>query len=224
MNILYGSHHLISARRYVLASTEKLHEKISEMSERILELEDALRALYEEHRICLTRSRNHCGPSHNPPPTHPLLVDGKLLVKNHIELYREEHEQESSPILTYSTRNNEQTCGYLAQGCQEQEEDRIVHHDADQDVQISQTPVDVPEAAEKQDAVVSYSTISRLATAFWPIWRKISQGLPISDEVKDMQLQNSDLQLLKSELLEALPSREETERLSCISRDSGFFM
>ncbi|KLO17285.1 hypothetical protein SCHPADRAFT_994453 [Schizopora paradoxa] len=70
---------LVSGRgsRYILANTERLHEKIIQMSDRIRDLENALCTLHTEHCLC----------SGNPVGSHPLLQGPQLLVKAHLELY-----------------------------------------------------------------------------------------------------------------------------------------
>ncbi|EJC99222.1 uncharacterized protein FOMMEDRAFT_94494 [Fomitiporia mediterranea MF3/22] len=74
---------LVSGRgsRYILANTEQLHEKIIQLTDRIRELEDALRVTCEEHARCL----NPKLPPLDPP--HPLLREDLLLIKNQLELY-----------------------------------------------------------------------------------------------------------------------------------------
>ena len=65
--------------RYVLASTEALHEKIQRMAERIRQLEEALRILHFEHSAC--------GGKVGSASAHPLLRDELLRVKGQYELY-----------------------------------------------------------------------------------------------------------------------------------------
>ena len=54
-----------SATRFVLASTQDLHEKISELSTRVRELEDGLRASHAQHSTT----------------QHPLLAEDLLRIK-----------------------------------------------------------------------------------------------------------------------------------------------
>ncbi|KAI5120441.1 hypothetical protein M0805_009903 [Coniferiporia weirii] len=65
--------------RYVLAKTEKLHEKILLMADRIRDLEDAFRSLHLEHATCRVSSSS--------VTTHPLLRDDLLHIKGQLELY-----------------------------------------------------------------------------------------------------------------------------------------
>lgn len=58
-----------SASRFVLASTQDLHEKISELSNRVRELEDGLRASHATHAT----------------DNHPLLTDELLRIKAPIQ-------------------------------------------------------------------------------------------------------------------------------------------
>lgn len=62
---------------YILANTERLHEKIVQMSERIRDLENALCTLHAQHCLCSGQSVS----------SHPLLQGPQLLVKAHLELY-----------------------------------------------------------------------------------------------------------------------------------------
>ena len=70
--------------RYILANTEKLHEKILQMSERIRELEVALEAM---------QSNSSLSP-------HPLLCHERLLIKNHMELYQSSGSNQDSQAQT----------------------------------------------------------------------------------------------------------------------------
>ncbi|KAL5524526.1 hypothetical protein ACEPAF_9666 [Sanghuangporus sanghuang] len=91
---------LISGRgsRYILANTEQLHEKIVRMAERIRDLEDALKIISEEHARCLNLDLPPSGP------THPLLKEDLLLIKNQLELYGPDRSQFATrPDVMYAS-------------------------------------------------------------------------------------------------------------------------
>ncbi|KAL5484767.1 hypothetical protein ACEPAI_7409 [Sanghuangporus weigelae] len=213
--------------RYVLANTERLHKKISAMSERILELEEALQTLYEEHRICLLRSR-HGGHGDSGkylrPPTHPLLVGEKLLVKGQLELYGEVPEQESPDL----TEKPQQIDGQLERSSlerlREDNEGGKLCHDSETGARALRTTVGVLKSLENQTSIMSSLTIPKLAALFWPVWKKAAHGASAIAEMNDVPFGDSNLQLAKSKLLGTLPSRDEAERLCSVARDTGFFI
>ncbi|KAL5528016.1 hypothetical protein ACEPAF_7152 [Sanghuangporus sanghuang] len=213
--------------RYVLANTEKLHEKISAMSERILELEGALRSLYEEYRIYLLRSRQGgYGDSgkYLPPPTHPLLVVEKLLVKGQLELYGEVPEQESPGMTEQPQQISGQHERSSPDWSREDNEIGKLCRDSGTGACALRTTVDVLNTLGNQTSIMSSLTISKLATLFWPAWKKVSQGASGIVEMNDVPLDDSNLQLAKSKLLGTLPLRDEAERLCFVARDTGFFI
>ncbi|KAL5514162.1 hypothetical protein ACEPAG_2250 [Sanghuangporus baumii] len=85
--------------RYVLASTQELHEKILKMSDRIKSLEDALGALHQEHSNCRPCTCQAAQKRNQPEEPHPLLRADLLLIKGQLELYglNLTKEQSSSP-------------------------------------------------------------------------------------------------------------------------------
>ncbi|KAL5476664.1 hypothetical protein ACEPAI_2850 [Sanghuangporus weigelae] len=85
--------------RYVLASTQELHEKILKMSDRIKSLEDALGALHQEHSNCRPCTCQTAQKRNQPEEPHPLLRADLLLIKGQLELYglNPTKEQSSSP-------------------------------------------------------------------------------------------------------------------------------
>jgi benzoyl-CoA reductase/2-hydroxyglutaryl-CoA dehydratase subunit BcrC/BadD/HgdB len=72
---LQGSLTTGKGNRFILANTEVLHEKISELSNRVRELEDAL-------------ARSHSLHTHEP---HPLLREDLLSIKRPLEREKDEN-------------------------------------------------------------------------------------------------------------------------------------
>lgn len=102
--------------RYILADTEKLHEKILRMADRIRTLEEALDTLHSEHWAC-SRGNSNTSVSTSAVPKnkgskgkqrivpefepHPLLSPELLQIKGQLELYglSQDGTSASSPTL-----------------------------------------------------------------------------------------------------------------------------
>ncbi|KAG2007078.1 fungal specific transcription factor domain-containing protein, variant 3 [Coprinopsis cinerea AmutBmut pab1-1] len=83
--------------RFVLADTEKLHAKISQMSDRIRQLEDALAVSH------LTTTKE----------THPLLTRELLKVKSSLELHSAVEEDEKERVTTITEKDEGEESQYI---------------------------------------------------------------------------------------------------------------
>lgn len=224
--------------RYVLASTEKLHAKISQMSERIQELELALQLIYEEHCLCSVRYQTHAECQIGTTPTHPLLQDDKLLVKNHMELYGEVQEPDiaSSPNVFHPEGQQDSEENNTSTPEASSKQDVSNHSNDERERTSGSSPIQalagdadlaancITQARRQPSTNVPPTTISALSSSFLTVSRNIAfEGLDAM-EIRRIRPSHSRLKFARTEILDTLPPREEAERLCNVAQEIGFIM
>ncbi|THH04022.1 hypothetical protein EW145_g5829 [Phellinidium pouzarii] len=212
--------------RYILANTEKLHEKILQLADRILALETALRAVHAEHFRCLPRSpENDALP---PPPPHPLLQGKDLLIKGQLELYGVEQMPPKSPTKRQASSDSSGTgvesfelsasahgaILYAEDVIDEAPNKQMRDHSSSSTLKSTQIQALVPQVLNSGESRGLPADIIQLSTSSTSAWSKI-----VNNEKKDIQ--PIQLQELKKPALDyalyrihtLLPTRAESDCL-----------